>query len=185
MNLTVRPLAIENWNDLVDLFEDGATCAKCWCMYWRIGSAYRTRPASRNKAAFKEIVRKEPSPGLIAFDGDVAVGWCQLTPRDALPALSRVSRLRVGDELPAWSISCFFVRKSHRKTGVSAVLIEAALKAAKRAKAPAVEAYPLDAALSPSSTPTGYVSTFARAGFKEVIRRFAPRPVMRHDLVGI
>jgi hypothetical protein len=56
------------------------------------------------------------------------------------------------------------------------------VKAAQRAKAPALEAYPLDAELTPSSTSTGYASTFARAGFKTVARRVPPRPIMRYDL---
>ena len=55
-------------------------------MYWRIGSAYRKRPREKNKAAFREVVKHGPPPGLLAFDGDVAVGWCQLTPRDAAVA---------------------------------------------------------------------------------------------------
>jgi hypothetical protein len=65
---------------------------------------------------------------------------------------------------------------------VTQALISAALKVAKRAKAPALEAYPFDAAVSPSTTSTGYVSDFARAGFKVVARRDPPRPIMRHDL---
>jgi hypothetical protein len=56
------------------------------------------------------------------------------------------------------------------------------LKAAKRVKAPALEAYPLDAELTPSASGTGYASTFARAGFKTVTRRVPPRPIVRHDL---
>jgi hypothetical protein len=42
------------------------------------------------------------------------------------------------------------VRIGHRKRGVTCQLIAAALKAARRAKAPALEAYPFDADLSPS-----------------------------------
>jgi hypothetical protein len=61
-------------------------------------------------------------------------------------------------------------------------LIGAALKAARRAGAPALEAYPLDADLTPSASGTGYVSTFARAGFETVARRAPPRPIMRHAL---
>ena len=68
---------------------------------------------------------------------------------------------------------------------MTAALIEAALKAAKRAKAPALEAYPFDAAVSPSASGTGYASTFARLGFKEVARRVPARPIMRHDLKGL
>ena len=50
------------------------------------------------------------------------------------------------------------------------------------ANAPVLEAYPLDAELTPSSSSTGYASTFSRAGFKTVVRRVPPRPMMRYDL---
>jgi GNAT superfamily N-acetyltransferase len=68
--------------------------------------------------------------------------------------------------VPVWSLSCFYVRRGYRKRGVTSALIAAALKAAKRVKAPALEAYPLDGALTPSASGTGYASTFARAGLK-------------------
>jgi GNAT superfamily N-acetyltransferase len=122
---------------------------------------------------------------LLAFDGAVAVGWCQLTPRDALAWLDRAWRLKRVDAAPVWSISCFYVRIGYRKRGVTTALIAAALKAAKAAKAPALEAYPLDADLTPSSSSTGFASTFARAGFKTVARRVPSRPIMRHDLKGV
>ena len=73
----------------------------------------------------------------------------------------------------------------YRKRGVTSALIAAALQAARRGDAPALEAYPLDAALTPSASATGYASTFARAGFKTVARRVPPRPLMRHDLEAI
>jgi GNAT superfamily N-acetyltransferase len=154
-------------------------------MYWRIGAAYRRRLGQTNKAAFREIVKHGPPPGLLAFDDDVAVGWCQLTPRDQVPELDRAWRLKRVDDVPVWSLSCFYVRKGYRKQGVTSVLIAAALDAAKRAGAPALEAYPLDANLTPSTSHTGYASTFARAGFKIVARHVAPRPMMRYDLKAI
>ena len=107
--------------------------------------AYRKRPREKNKAAFREVVKRGPPPGLLAFDGDVAVGWCQLTPRAALPWLDRMWRLKRVDEVPVWSLSCLYVRKGYRRQGVTSALIAAALKAARRAKAPALEAYPFDA----------------------------------------
>jgi GNAT superfamily N-acetyltransferase len=119
---------------------------------------------------------------LLAFDGDVPVGWCQVTPRDRLPWLDRVWRLRRVDDLPVWSLSCFYVRKGYRKRGITSALIAAALDAARRAKAPALEAYPLDADLTPSASGTGYASTFARAGFETVACRVPSRPIMRYKL---
>jgi GNAT superfamily N-acetyltransferase len=181
MKLTIRPLTPDLWPALEDLFGANGACNGCWCMYWRIGAAYR-QARERNKAAFREVVKRGPPPGLLAFDGDVAVGWCQLTPRDALPWLDRAWRLKRVDDVPVWSISCFYVRKGYRRQGVTAALIAAALKAAKRAKAPALEAYPLDADETPSASGTGFVSTFERAGFKTVARHVPPRPIMRHDL---
>lgn len=185
MTLTIRPLTPDLWPALEDLFGPNGACNGCWCMYGRIGSAYRKRPRAENRAAFKAVVERGPPPGLLAFEGEVAVGWCQLTPRDAVPWLDRTWRLRRVDDLPVWSLSCLYVRKGHRRRGVTSALIAAALQAARRAGAPALEAYPLDAALSPSASGTGYVSTFARAGFRIVARRAPARPIMRHDLQTI
>jgi GNAT superfamily N-acetyltransferase len=150
-------------------------------MYWRLGAAYRRNSAAVNQAAFKKVVKTGP-PGLIAFDGERAVGWCQLTPRAALPWLDRNWRTQRVDDVPVWAVSCFYVRKGHRRQGVTRALLEAAIKAARKARVPALEAYPLDASLSPSSTSTGYVSTFRRAGFKTVARPTKARPTMRLEL---
>jgi GNAT superfamily N-acetyltransferase len=185
MKLTIRPLTPDLWPALEDLFGKDGACNGCWCMYGRIGSAYRKRPREENKAAFREVVERGPPPGLLAFDGDMAVGWCQLTPRDAVPWLDRTWRLRRVDDVPVWSLSCFYVRKGYRRKGVTSALIAGALKAAKRAKAAALEASPLDADLSPSASGTGFASTFERAGFETVARRVPPRPIMRHELKAI
>jgi GNAT superfamily N-acetyltransferase len=182
MKLSIRPLTLDLWTALEDLFDKNWPCKSCWCMYWRIGNQYRKRPRESNKADFRKVVKQGPPPGLLAFDADLAVGWCQLTPRDGLPWLDRAWRLRRVDEVPVWSISCFYVRKGYRKRGVTSALIAAAVKTAKSAGAPALEAYPLDADFSPSASGTGYASTFARAGFRVVGRRTPPRPIMRHDL---
>jgi GNAT superfamily N-acetyltransferase len=156
-------------------------------MYWRIGSEYHKRDREKNRRAFHKIVKHGPPPGLLAFDGERAVGWCQLTPRDDLPWLNRARPFqRVGD-VPAWSISCFYVRRGYRRQGIMSTLIKAAVKAAKRANAPALEAYPVDTVRpeSNSNVFTGTASTFARAGFKSVVGRMPSRPIMRHDLKEI
>ena len=181
MNLTVRPVTEDLLPALESLFGDGGAASRCFCMYWRIGAGYRSRPAAQNKADLSELVRSGPPPGLLAFSGDLAVGWCQITPRDSLPWLDRNWRLKRVDDLPVWSLSCFYIRKGYRKRGVTAALIDAAVKTARRADAPAVEAYPLDARLTPSTSFTGYASTFERAGFKVVARHVPQRPIMRYE----
>lgn len=181
MKFAIQPLTPELWPAFEDLFDEQWPVGRCWCMYWRIGNEYTRRPRAANKTAFCELVTSGPPPGLLALDGDLAVGWCQLTPRDALPWLDHTWRLKRVDAVPVWSLSCFYVRKGYRKRGVTSALITAALEAARRAGAPALEAYPLDAKLTPSASSTGYVSTFKRAGFKILARHVAPRPIMRYD----
>ncbi len=187
MKFTVRPLTPDLWPALEDLFGKNGACNGCWCMYWRLGPAYFERARSNNRSALRKIVRQGPPPGLLAFDGEKAVGWCQLTPRDDLGWLNRKRAFERVDALQVWSISCFFVRRGYRRQGVMSELIAAALKAAKRAKAPALEAYPVDTT-RPGSTQnvfTGMASAFKRLGFKTVARREPTRPLMRHDLKGI
>ena len=185
MKLTIRPLTTDLWPALEDLFGAKGACNGCLCMYWRIGRAYQKRPRVENKEAFKEVVDRGPPPGLLAFHEGLAVGWCQVTPRDAVPWLDRTWRLKRVDDVPVWSLSCFYVRIGYRRKGVASALIAAALRAAKRAGAPALEAYPLDANETPSASSTGYASTFECAGFEMVARRVPARPIMRHTLKAL
>ncbi len=182
--LTVLPLTAELWPALEELLGGPGPASRCWCQYPRIGAAYRSRPAEENRADLRALVEQGPPPGLLARRGELAVGWCGLTPRADVPALDSMWRLRRVDDVPVWSISCFYVRRGERRRGVMSALVAAAVEHARAAGAPAVEAYPLDGAVSPSSTSTGYASAFAAAGFVTVARRSPERPVMRFDLVG-
>jgi len=187
VNLTIYPLTPDLWPALEDLFGKHGACNGCWCMYWRIGSEYHDRPRENNKAAFRRIVKRGPPPGLLAFDGDLAVGWCQLTPRSDLDWLNSARLLQPVDDLTVWSISCFYIRRRYRRQGIASALISAAVEAAKRAKAPTVEAYPVDTHTPNSSSNvfTGTASTFKRVGFKTVARRSPSRPIMRYELKTI
>ncbi len=178
MTIAVRPLTLDLWPAFEDLFGRHGASNGCWCMYWRIGAAYHKRPREENKAEFCALVKAGPPPGLLALDGEQAVGWCQLTPRAALPWLDRDPRLKPLDDAAVWSVSCFYIRRGHRRQGVMSALSAAALEAAKNAGAPALEAYPLDA---PGNAFTGYASAFRRAGFKVVAQHAPNRPIMRFD----
>ncbi len=182
MTYTVRPLTPDLWPQLEELFGRTGACNGCWCMYWRIGSAYTQRPREENRKAFRAVVRKGPPPGLLAFDGGTVVGWAQLTPRADLPKLATARFTRAVDDLPVWSLSCFFVRRGWRGKGVTTALIAAAAKHAKKMKAPALEAYPTKtggAQRSTSGMYTGNAETFARAGFETVAEPAPHRPLMR------
>jgi len=184
MSLTISPLTLEHWPALEDLFGGAGASNGCWCMYWRIGPRYHERPRDENKHDLRQLAASGPSPGLLAFDGGIAVGWCELAPRADLGWLAHTRHLQPVDDLPVWSIPCFYVRRTYRGRGVMGVLIEAAVAAADSAGAPALEAYPVDTA-APGHTCNlfpGTAAAFARHGFQVVARRKPDRPVMRRNL---
>jgi GNAT superfamily N-acetyltransferase len=189
--LRVRPLTDDAWPALEDLFGRAGASNGCWCMYWRLGPDYHRRPRELNKAALCHTAQQDPPRGLLAFDGDSdderAVGWGLLAPRAELPWLDHARSLGPVDDLPVWSLPCLYIRRAHRGRGVMSALIAAALPAAKRAGAPALEAYPIDTSAPKATTNlfTGTASAFARAGFVEVARRSPARPIMRNDLRGV
>jgi GNAT superfamily N-acetyltransferase len=181
--ITVRPLTPDLWPALEDLFGKHGACNGCWCMYWRLGSGYH-RERELNKRDFQRRVDDGPPPGLLAFDGGLAVGWCQLTPRGELSWLNASRLFKPIDAVPVWALSCFYVRRAARSRGISEALIAAAVKTARRAGAPALEAYPVDTAVRgrTQNVFTGTVKSFERAGFTVVERRSPDRPIMRLDL---
>ena len=181
--LVIEPLTTSNWSTFTDLLDQGGPAGRCWCVA-PMGIDYRRRPVASNRADIRKAVKQGPPPGLLALRDQLAVGWCRVTPRDAVPGLDRAFRTRRVDDVPVWSISCLYIRKGHRREGIMTTLITAAIDYARAAGAPALEAYPLDGAVSPSATSTGYASTFARAGFSEVARRSPERPIMRLQLGG-
>jgi len=181
--LVIEPLSMSRWSAFADLLDQGGPAGRCWCVA-PMGIDYRRRPVASNRAVFRKAVKQGPPPGLVALRDQLAVGWCRVTARDAIPGLERAFRTRRVDDVPVWSISCFYIRKGHRREGIMTALITAAIEYARAAGAPALEAYPLDGAVSPSATSTGYASTFARAGFTEIARRSPERPIMRLQLEG-
>lgn len=153
-------------------------------MYWRLGPRYKDRPRAENKLDRHQLTGSPRPPGLLAFEGELAVGWCELAPRSELPRLAQIRVYQPVDDLQVWSVPCFYVRRSHRGRGVLGELIEGAIRAAGAAGAPALEAYPVDTAV-PGHTRNlfaGVASTFARHGFEVVARRQEERPMMRRQL---
>ncbi|MGH3410945.1 MAG: GNAT family N-acetyltransferase, partial [Streptosporangiaceae bacterium] len=108
MDLTIEPLTAELWPALEDLFGRSGASSGCWCMYWRIGPAYTRRPAADNRRDLRRLATDGPAPGLVALAGDRAVGWCELAPRADLAWLAQARYLQPVDDLPVWSLPCFY-----------------------------------------------------------------------------
>lgn len=183
--IRTEPAGAGSFPDLEDLFGRGGASNGCWCMYWRIGPRYRERPRYNNRDDMRQLMAGPVGPGVLAYYGNLAVGWCAVAPRANYGWLTRARHLAAVDDLSLWSVPCFYVRRTHRGTGITGVLIEAAADLARSAGAPALEAYPIDTEIQghTENLYPGVASTFAAHGFDEVARRRPDRPIMRRRLV--
>ncbi|MCP4589607.1 MAG: GNAT family N-acetyltransferase [bacterium] len=184
--LVFHPLTPERWGDLVRLFGPRGACGGCWCMWWRIKRAdFEKRKGDKNRRAFKRIVDSGEVPGLLAYAGGEPVGWCAVRPRETYSVLQRSRILKPVDDAPVWSVVCFFVAKPYRRQGVTVRLLKAAVAHAKREGARIVEGYPVEprkGSMPDAFAWVGTAAAFLQAGFTEVARRSATRPIMRRTL---
>lgn len=188
--VVTAPLTERDWDDLVALFGTRGDPSWCWCQFFRTTGKDYTHSSADNKAALHAQVRDDPRPqGVIARLGDEAVGWAQLGPRTAYPRLceSRALRAVTGEDLDdpsVWAVTCFVVKVGRRRRGVASALLAAAVDLARAQGARTLEGHPVDVAarsgkVGGAELYHGVLTTFERAGFVEVGRTGATRPVMR------
>lgn len=129
-------------------------------------------------------MRSGAEPGLLAYRGGKPVAWCAVAPRSEYAALGTSRKLRpVDDAAGVWSITCYFVAKEHRRSGLMRALLDAAAHHARRNGARIIEGYPIIAeSLSGCAGYTGLVPAYKKAGFRIVARPSRTMRVMRKAL---
>jgi predicted GNAT family acetyltransferase len=182
----VEPLTPEHWPAFERLFGPKGACNGCWCTYWRVpNKEYRESLGAKAKRLFRQRVMEGPPPGVVAFDGDEAVGWLQIGPRADTPQWNSTRRATAplkesdGEDERVWGATCFFIKSSARGQGVMAALLKGGVRFAKANGARVVEACPIDGKAGNVDAYVGLMPVFERAKFKEVARRKDNRPLMR------
>ncbi|MGD9797853.1 MAG: GNAT family N-acetyltransferase [Acidimicrobiia bacterium] len=164
----------------------------CWCLTYRVPSRLNQElrgPARGEYVA--DLCRRDPAPGVLAYDGDEPVGWAGVAPRTDLHSFARAaSRIPHVDDRPVWTVWCFRTRAGNRGRGIAHALLLGAVDFARSYGAPAVEGYPVDNRGARVDLTMGYVGTralFERAGFEKVADTASvldgfPRVLMRLEL---
>jgi GNAT superfamily N-acetyltransferase len=181
MAFEAHPVTKERWADLVELF-DRPIVRTCFCMFYR--KTGDTGAGQVNRRAMKALVDRGTVPGLIGYEDGDPVAWISLGPREDYAKLRRSPIMKPVDERPVWSIVCFFVDREARGKGLSERMLRAATDYARSRGARLLEAYPVDRdeRSHPDDMFFGAKSMYDRAGFTEVARRKATRPVVRKAL---
>jgi GNAT superfamily N-acetyltransferase len=184
------------WPDVERLFGVRGEPSRCWCRFFALtGQEWNdSAPEDRKNQLREKFDAGAPAPGVLAFRDGQPVGWCAVEPRDCYPRILRSQVLKAagpaassrpgdGPEVPVWSVSCFVVAPGHRRSGVAAALLHAAVGHAVAHGAGIVEGYPVNPELRPKAGPAdlyqGTLKLFLAAGFEVVSDAVPGRAVVR------
>lgn len=210
--------AAAEWSDVEQLFGVRGDPSRCWCRFFALtGPQYAALDPAARKAKLKErFDGGPPAPGVLAFRDGEPVGWCAVEPRQCYPRLLRSQVLRLaepakpdadtknagtqeagtkaaggagpGGPADLWSVTCFVVAAGHRRSGVAAALLQAAVEHARLNGAMVVEGYPVDPSQRPKAGAAdlyhGTLNLFLQGGFRVVSAAVPGRAVVRLRLEG-
>ena len=215
MNLSIkalRPELIEDYFDFFDhrAFADGSPFYPCYCNAFNMSREQiekdlfsRAKAYGEGSAGWKRALRdsawamvlRGAIQGYLAYDGALAIGWCN--------ANDRLNYYRVGafnlDNVPQdaapsdcpgrgfiKSIVCFEISPAYRGMGIAGQLLKRVCMDAAEKGYSFVEAYPMNASQDSALSFTGPFRLYEKAGFKEydrmdstVIMRKALNPIGR------
>jgi GNAT superfamily N-acetyltransferase len=187
----IHALTPDRLDDLADLFDSAAVTRGCWCT-WFIDRAAVVKAGwsnGDNRRRFEAMAADaEPPMGLLAYDEGVPVGWLSMGPRSryqrAIGPRTRILRARdASEDDVVWLLPCFFVRVGHRRKGIPAALLAAAIEHASAHGADAVEGFPIAEGHDVSADDyLGKQRRFAECGFECVAQPSPRRVVMRRQL---
>lgn len=187
---TTHPVTADRFEDFSDVVNPNRRATHCWCVPHRLRNEdVRELGGGDRENAMRALCDREVPPGVLTYQDDRPVGWCNVGARSDMPKLVHSKLMRSVDEVQVWSIVCLVVRSGHRKQGVTGHLIEGAMQFAAQHGAPAIEAYPVDpkGRMDTTMSFVGVKAMFDKAGFKVVgqtdaVASTMPRLVMRRTL---
>ena len=184
---TVQALSAATWDAYAAMLErHNGVFGGCWCTWFHrpagdqpgvegLGQGYES-----NRRIKESLVRNGRSRAALVFHDDEAVAWCQFgTPADLPNIYHRKQYLEETDRLPDYRLTCIFVDKRYRRSGVSAVALQGALDLIAAAGGGVVEGYPHDTGGKRQSVLySGTRALFERAGFSYSRPKGAKNTVM-------
>jgi hypothetical protein len=184
----VKPLTMETWDAYARLLEKhNGVWGGCWCVWFHDDTAEGSKTEVGGRAFKKRMVELGIAHAALVFAGDDAIGWAEYGSPTELPRIyHRKEYLATVPELPKYRITCFFIDRDHRHSGVSGEALRGAIDLIAAAGGGTVEGYPHD--LSPGkkiSSSFLYNSTrslFEKTGFVYVRPLGTQKCVMRRTV---
>ena len=188
--ITTSPATMREWDDVQAALTGGGDGRSCQCVWPLLPNAqWRTTSVDERRELLRAEIDAGPPPGLVAYIDGAPAGWARVGPRSAQRRILRSRAVGASpepvDAEDVWAVTCFSVRREHRRKGLNAAFLDAAADYARDRGARVLEAYPIDTTVGKTSTNALYVgslSTFLAAGFEERARPTATRVLVSRTL---
>jgi GNAT superfamily N-acetyltransferase len=190
-SLTTRALSLSTWPDFESLFaKHRGVRGGCWCVYYMCTSTQFEKLGRDGRQAFHRSMAMEgKARGVLAYEGDAPVGWCQFGPPEVLSQYSRGRAYKLlqfaPEDMPQWRISCLFTDKHRRSRGIATYTLHAAVEEIARLGGGVVEAFPFDIEGMRHNQFTGSVDMYLREGFEKVVRLGKSTLLMRKRILPV
>ena len=167
--IEVMPLNADRMADFLHFFDriafaDNEEWQGCYCHfhYHDPGNGeWHCRSAQDNRQAMMALIREGRAEGLLAYEGDEVVGWCNVAPRELFPVLRRLPGSSEGTAF----VPCFLIAPDRRRQGIAGQLLHAACEALARRGYRRLLGKPVRGVTSPASNAFGPLAVFIEAGF--------------------
>lgn len=181
----VRPLTPETFPAWLALAQKhNGVWGGCYCSYFH-GDTAGTVKDEYDRATFKRrLVDEGVAHAALVFDGDTAIAWCEFGSPEELPNIYHRKQFDAGEDHAApWRITCFFVDRDHRRSGVAREALDGALRLIAQAGGGEVVSFPNEPRpgkkTSSSFLHNGTRAMFEKAGFTFERRIGTSKTVMR------
>ena len=187
---TIKPLGPDTWEAFARLAEKhNGVWGGCWCTWFHPRRKEQGLDVESARPYKELLVRQGRAHAALVFDGEAAVGWCEYGTPEELPNIYHRKEYEAGlDRAPDYRLTCLFVDRDSRRTGVAAVALQGALELIAQAGGGVVEGYPQDTPgkkTSASFLYNGTRSMFEKAGFSFERTKGTKNCVMRRTVSPI
>lgn len=142
----VEPLGPQTWDAFADLAgRHNGVWGGCWCTWFHLHPDPPERKELGNCEFKRQLVEKGRAHAALVFDGGRAIAWAQYGPVKELPNIHHRKEWEQGVVRPPdYRITCLFVDREYRRSGMAAIAVRGALELIAAEGGGLVESYPHD-----------------------------------------
>lgn len=196
MNITIKPLTPELSADYFDFFENRAftddSPYRCYCQLYQMSREQQKAVLEKitdgadmglvSRKIAEQQINSGALRGYLAFDGGVAIGWCNANDKANFPVESCTGdRFYAPAEKREKAVVCFEIAPDYRGKGIATALLQRVIDDARAEGYIAAEAFPVAREERFEWDNPGPVRLYEKAGFVKTAVR-GKNIVMRKEL---